>query len=284
MSTKGIQKKFLTVLATLFVFYMGWFLYLYITQTTSGGPANIYSNTYGIIPLIGGIYGFLLARRWGGFSSAVGRAVSFLSLGLITWGFGMVIWLYYNIILGVSVPYPSWADASFVISWPLWAIGIINLSRATGAKFELRKMEGKILLFVIPAVIIAISYYLLVVVARGGVLTMPDSTLSPFMNQLKLFFDLAYPIGDVVILSLSILIYGLSFKYFGGLYRTAIYIVLAGFIANYFADFTFSYTTTLTTYYNGSLADVLFTMTMTLLSMGIVLLDPRQPEEKNPNT
>jgi len=279
----NIQKIFLSILGGLFLLYISWFLWLYSTSTVDG-VLNLYSNTYGVIPLISGIYGLFVAQRWGGFKSAVGRAISFLSLGLITWGIGMVIWLYYNIILGVGVPYPSFADAAFILSWPLWAFGVINLSKATGATFQLRKSGGKIFLLIIPIAIAAISYYLLVNVARGGaVLTDYDTELSPLLNNLKLFFDLAYPIGDIVILALSVLIYGLSFQYLGGRFKLPIILILLGFVVNYFADFTFSYTTTLETYYNGSLADVLFVTTMTLLGVGIALFNPSNEKSAKNN-
>ena len=259
------QKAFLTVLVVLYIFFIGWFIQIYLTKDIDN-PANLYSNLYGIIPLMGGIYGLFVARYWGGLKSAVGKAVSFLSLGLITWGVGMVIWLYYNIVLNVEVPYPSFADASFILSWPLWGAGVAFLSIATGAKFGAKKVLGRILLFLIPLVVIVFSYYFLVTIARQGV-------ISTYDDVLKTFFDLAYPIGDIVILSISLLVIGLSYKYFGGIYKIAIYLILASFVINYFADFTFSYTTSLETYYNGSLADVLFVTTMTLMSAGMALLD-----------
>ena len=113
------------------------------------------------------------------------------------------------------------------------------------------------------------SYYLLIVIARGGSLDFSDS------GALKIFFDLAYPIGDIVILTLATLVYGLSFKYFGGQFKFGIYILLLGFILNYFADFAFSYTTTVETFYPGGAADLLFTMAMIALSYGTNYLDSR---------
>ena len=260
------QKIFLTILGTLHVLFIAWFVLIYLTGTTDD-TINLYSNIYGIIPLLSGIYGLFLAQRWGGMKSAVGKAMSFLSLGLITWGVGMAVWLYYNIILNVEVPYPSLADAAFIISWPLWGIGAAFLSIATGAKFGAQG-KGRIILFAIPLTIIASSYYFLVTIARQGV-------VSTYEDGLKTFFDLAYPIGDVVILSVALLIIGLSYKYFGGIYKIAIYLILSAFVVNYFADFTFSYTTSLGTYYNGSLADILFATTMFIFGVGIALLDPR---------
>lgn len=261
----SFKATYTIVLILLYVFALGWFLNLYLTFQTEG-LQNILSNLYGIIPLFGGLYGLWISRRWGGFKSAVGKAVIFLSLGLTTWGIGMAIWLYYNLILKVEIPYPSWADAAFIISWPLWGIGMVFLSKATGARFALRNLGGKLLLLFLPLLIILFSYYVLVVIARGGLLDL-SGDLS------KIFFDLAYPVGDVVILTLATLIYGLSFNYFGGKYRFAIYLILAGFILNYAADFSFSYTTTKDIYYNGSLSDILFATAMFILVLGVSMLD-----------
>jgi hypothetical protein len=256
----------ITIIGVVYLFYFFWFSYLYLTSTFDS-TLNLLSNTYGFIPLLGGLYGLYLVPQWGGLKSAVGRAVLFLSLGLITWGIGIMIWLYYNIALGIEVPYPSLADFAFILSWPLWGIGAVHLSLATGAQFAIKEIRGRIFLVVIPIVISAFSYFVLVMVARGG-------AISSFDDILKVFFDLAYPIGDVVILTVAVVIFGLSYTYFGGIYKWAIFFILGAFVANYFADFAFSYTTTLETYYNGSLADVLFATTMSIFSIGIAMLDP----------
>ena len=80
------------------------------------------------------------------------------------------------------------------------------------------------------------------------------------------------------------LVYGLSYKYFGGKYRYAIYLILLAFAFNYLADFTFSYTTTIESYYNGSLADALFATTMFTLSAGIAMLNPAVLRNKKENS
>lgn len=244
---------------------------LFYFSETSSLINNLYGVLFlGFIPVLGGINGLFIAKRWGFFKSAVGRAVIYLSLGLITWGLGTYIYSgIYNLILQVEVPYPSFADIGYVLALPLWAIGMIEMSRATGAKYGLRSSRGKVILLIIPALVVAISYYLLIVVARAGSFTFGDTAI------LKVILDLAYPIGDVFILTFATLIYGLSYKYFGGIFKKAIYIILLGFVLMYFADFSFSYTTTLGTWYPGDWDDLLFTTAMLSLSIGVALLDPR---------
>jgi hypothetical protein len=258
------------LLAAYYLLIVVYWLVIYLIDKRSGSANYWYQFFFGLIPLVSGTIGFFdTAKRWGGFKSHLGRALAFLSLGLITWGLGQMVWSYYAIRQITEIPYPSWADAGYVLSWPLWTIGMINLSKATGVKFALRKVRGKLALFVIPVLAAATSYWLLVVVARDGSLTAGE-------GGLKLFFDLAYPIGDVVILTIALLIFGLSFNYLGGKFKWSILFIIAGFVLNYFTDFSFSYTTTNGTYYNGHWVDLMFPSVMFLLSYGILSFDPNR--------
>ncbi len=257
------------LLFAVYVISLVWWAFLDRDAAETPISNYFYTLIEGIIPIWGGIYGLFLAKKWGFFTSVIGRAISFLSAGLISWGVGQIIFAgYYNLFMHVEVPYPSLADAAFVISWPLWGAGMIYLSRATGVKYGLKNFAGKSSLVIFPLIVIALSYFLLVTVARDGV-------ISSSGDFIKVFFDLAYPIGDVVILTLATLIYGLSFKYFGGKYKIAIYILLAGFVINYFADFMFSYKTTLGTFVVGGSADFLFTAAMFALAFGVNSIDSR---------
>lgn len=251
-----------------------WWLYLFVTHAINTQSNYLFGFFFSFIPLFGGMFGLVNFHNWGSFSSVMGKSVLFISLGLITWGIGQVIFSFYNIFLDVEVPYPSLADVSFVLSWPLWGIGVYYLSRATGARFGLRSTGGKWLFLTIPVATIALSYYFLIVIARGGVLTDPDGFWG-------LFFDLAYPFGSVVLITLVALVYSLSIGFLGGKFRIAIYLILIGFVLNYIADFSFSYTTTIETFYSANWVDLLFSSAMFLLSLGVTLLDPRKQVVKN---
>ena len=221
-----------------------------------------------IVPFIGAIIGLYNAYHWGGLKSALGKAIGFISAGVFAWSIGMLIWCYYIFIAQVEIPYPSLADAIFILSWPLWAIGVLYLSRATGIRFALREMRGKILLVIVPLVAIALSYYLLVTVARGGVVEFDPS------NAWKLFFDLFYPIGSAVIFTLALTFLSLSSAFLGGKYRVPIIILIVAFLVNFFADITFSYTTTNGTYFNGYYPDMLFVTGMFLFALSLTLMAP----------
>lgn len=221
-----------------------------------------------LVPFLGAVFGLKNGKLWGGLKSAVGKSVIFLSLGTLTWSLGMLAWNYYIFLAKVEVPYPSLADAAFILSWPLWAIGVVYLSKATGVKFALRSIRGKISLFVIPVMALLASYYMLVVVVRGGVIEL-DTT-----SVLKVFFDLFYPIGTAVILAMALTFFALSLEYLGGIYKKPIIILIIAFLVNYLSDFTFSLTTTRETYFNGHFVDFLFLTAMYLLSLSLSMMSP----------
>ncbi len=255
-----------------------WFLFIFSTQysgTLEGWKFEYLLKPFligmTVLPLVGGIIGLLNSKHWGGYKSIFGKSIMGLSLGMIAWGGGMIIWNYYLFFTTVTVPYPSLADAVFILSWPLWTYGILKLSKVIGAHFAARQKSGKSFIIFIPIIIIAISVYLLVYVARGGIVFDQDF--------LKLFFDLFYPLGDIVILSVTVLVYLLSKNYLGGMYKVPVLLLMIGFLMNYFSDFLFSYVTTKGTYFNGHLADFLFTTTMFILALSLSMFNPKVLEQ-----
>jgi hypothetical protein len=266
-----------------FVFILNTLIVAYLTIVTKhtpvlDGPLFHYGVkgfllTLNLFIYLTGFFGLLKAHAWGGWKSVMGRAVGSLSLGMITWATGNMIWVWYLFYANVEVPYPSLADAIFVLSWPLWSYGVWNLSKATGAKFGLRTTGGKFLLVLVPLACAALSYYLLIMVARGGVIDFN-------VDSLQLFFDLFYPFGSMVIFSIVGVVYMLSRNFLGGRYRIAILLLFLGFIGNYISDFTFSYTTNTGTYFNASLIDYIFSVSLYLISMGITNLDPNMIKQK----
>jgi len=229
-----------------------------------------YGALLGILPCLTSVFGFMNMKKWGGLGSYVGKSCFYLSLGLLTWGIGTLTFAYYNISLQIEVPYPSLADLFYIVSWPLWIMGMINLSRATGVRFQLKTILGRITLFLIPAITSVISYYLLVVVARDGVLIYESE------NLLKTFFDLAYPVGDLAILTMALLVYGLSYKFLGGFFKGSILFILIGFILNYSADFSFVYTVTKETFFVANWVDLVYTFAFFCIGFGVTLIDPRR--------
>ncbi|CAN5752815.1 hypothetical protein BH11PAT2_BH11PAT2_01830 [soil metagenome] len=254
-----------------YLFVCAWWALFFFTHRVQEGDLTLGESLYqfalGLIPLVGGILGLLKSIRWGGFKSSVGRALLFVSLGAIAWGFGQMFWsLYYNILTHVDIPYPSLSDVGYSLSFPFLALGLINLSKATGARFSFRHPAGKVFALFIIVAGIAAAYYLLIVVARGGTIDFSE-------GGLKLFFDIVYPMGDLAIFLSSLLIYGLSFKYLGGGYKLATLSIISGLLVLFVGDFTFSYTTTVGTYYNGHWVDLILPTAWMMIVFGVNAFD-----------
>lgn len=218
-----------------------------------------------LIPFVGGIIGLQRAKSWGGTQSVMGRGMIALALGLFGWTLGMVVWNYYLFVSAVEVPYPSLGDLFYISIWPLWTYAMIELSRVTGARFGLRKKGGRTLLILISLLVVSISYYLLFVVARGGIFE--------WNNAIELLLGVAYPLGDVLILLSSISVFIFSFKFLGGRYHKPVLLLIFGFVLNYVADFFFVYSISIGTYFNGHISDFLYVNMLFVVALGVSMLD-----------
>jgi hypothetical protein len=237
---------------------------LYASGLTEGFYNYLYSFLFGLIPLFGGAAAMYRSGLWGRFKSSVGKAVFFIGLGIFLWGCGETIWSYYNFFLGIPAPYPSLADFGFAPSIFFYGIGAVYLSTASGAKFGLRSSRAKIFVAVALIILFILSHYLLVTVARGGVL-IPEGDAG-----LKALLDLLYPFGDFVALTLAVITSGLSLKYLGGKHIIDIVAVWLGLAAMFVGDTIFSYTTTIGTYYNGNFGDLVLMLGTSSLTFGVL--------------
>ncbi len=256
--TNTYQKVLVGYLVLLVIYW----LILSNSHSTDSIYNFLYSFLFSLIPLLGGFIGMIKSKIWGMFTSSLGKAIFFISLGIFLWGMGSIVWSYYNLIVHIEMPYPSLADLGFAPSIFFYGLGAMYLSKATGAKFGLRSKFAKTGIVLTLIALLALSYYFLIVVARGGVLIPEGETV------LKTILDIAYPLGDFVGLSIAIIVSGLSFKYLGGRYVPDVMMILLGLAIMYFADFLFSYSTTVGTFYNGDKGDLLLTFGLFSITYG----------------
>jgi len=144
-----------------------------------------------------------------------------------SWGIGEVVWSVYEVGLGVSVPFPSAADAGFLLAIPLSVAGVFAFTSAPSRLTT----RGEALL---AGAIIAAS---LVFVAWSlGLRAVYDSSSASPAAQL---IGLAYPIGDIV--TITVLVLALRRARRGE--RGCMLLLLGGLAANAFADSAFAYLT-----------------------------------------
>ncbi len=220
-----------------------------------------------LIPIVGSFIGLSVAKSWGGFKSRLGKAITFYSLGLLAWGGGVVGWLIYIYVLGITeVPYPSPADFVYMLAQIMWYAGSIAVAGVIGAQYGIKSGMGWLKAGLASAFAVILSYVLLITVARQGALEASGLTL-------QTFFDFYYPIATALSLTLVLVVYLLSHRYLGGIYKKSILVLFSGFIFQFFGDFMYTYTTTVETYHNGHWADILFTTAMITLTWGLLLYD-----------
>ena len=263
-----LKQRTIQVLIFGYVVFFPYWIWIY----TTGQVGTIHNYvlsilTSGIFPVLGGVFGILLSRKWGFLSSALGRAIFFLSAGVVAYGLASLVWGYYNLVLAVDTPYPSLADAIYILSYPFWAVGLINLGKGIGAGYKLQTIRGKVALIIAPLIGIIFTYFVFILFAQGGGFSFEDSGI------IKIFFDVFYPLGDAILITALGLIYGLSYQVFGGRFKSAINILFIGFLMTYVTDAIFSYTTTQETYYTSNWVDLLFVTSMFLIAIGVNALD-----------
>lgn len=223
-----------------------------------------------LIPVVGSLIGLAVARSWGGLKSRLGRAITFYSLGVLAWGCGVIGWLIYIYILGeTEVPYPSPADFVYMLAQIMWYAGSLTIAGVIGAQYAIKSRFGWLKAVFASALAVGLSYLLLVTVARDG--SLESTGLS-----LQTFFDFYYPIATALSLTLVTVVYLLSRKYLGGIYKKSIIVLFIGFIFQFLGDFTYTWTTTIETYHNGHWADILFTTAMLTLTWGLLLFDTKR--------
>ena len=184
---------------------------------------------------------FASCARTGARSSGAARwAWWLLGLSCASWGAGQAAWSVYEIALNREVPFPSLADVGYLGSYPLALAGVLLLpSRRVATVSRLRAMcDGLIVsgsvLFASWAVVLGPTYR--------------DSSGPLLMHVL----GLAYPIADVVVISVALAVARRS----AGRSRVSIGFIASGLIAIAVSDTAFAYFTSTGSYATGNLIDI----------------------------
>jgi hypothetical protein len=227
------------------------------------GVVRIVSNGF---PLLLGLIGVVLAyllfrRRMKDRTEAVIWGT--MTAGLVCWTIGELIWLYFGFTGGGETPYPSTADV-------FWAAGYLPVAVSLGYRFALLRVTiprpRRVLIAAIITGMVLLAVWLVV---------LPIATDPEAGTPAEMFFNLAYPVGDLVLL-----LFGLELvaAFLGGQLALSWGVIAAGILLDALSDLVFSYGIWNGLYYpagrlNGFSAafDILYISAYVLWNIGLFL-------------
>ena len=182
--------------------------------------------------LLAGCAAWFRARRHQG---SVARFWRLLGIAALSWSAGQMVWTYYESVLGQEVPFPSLADVGSLGLPPFAAAALLSLPlSAPGLAGRVRTLlDG---LMVAASLLLCSWIIVLGPVIRSG----SDS----FLAQL---ISLAYPIGDVIVITL-VLYTWLRARHLHQRLPLSLSLVGTGLLAFAVADSGFTYLTTIEAY------------------------------------
>lgn len=188
-------------------------------------------------------YGYKLRERW------IDRIWFLIMLGMGSWVIANMVWST-DYFLGIAVPYPGLSDYFYLGADIPLATALIMYFRPFSSILTLRRLA-------ICAFIVAISAGIII----GFVMRSEFAMRQPLTSTIT---DLAYPISDIVLLSLTILNLAI---FMGGTISKWWLLNGAGILLYIIADELFLYQESKGTYYNGSTSDIFYVLSYLVFAL-----------------
>jgi diguanylate cyclase (GGDEF)-like protein len=164
----------------------------------------------------------------------------FLCAGTAAWALGELVWGYYEVGLGIEVPFPSLADAVYLSAYPLLLVGMLYLATSSRVMAQLRT--------VLDAMIVTV-----VATAPVWVYVLKPIATTSGSTPLETILGLAYPAGDLLLL------FGLSvaaLRRQGDQQGNILGLFCLGLLLFLAADMAFALQSTSGAFATGSLVDI----------------------------
>ncbi len=246
----------------IFLAFTAWWIYIksFDIETTRN-MRQLWGATYQILAFYGAIVGFTISHRWGGYKSMLGRALLAFSFGLLLQTFGQSYSSYYVYFYNVESPaYPSIGDIGFFGSVISYIYGIVLLSKLSGIRVSLQKMQNKAWIIVIPAIILIGSYMFFL---KGYEFD--------WSNKIKIFLDFGYPLGQAFYVSMAIMALFLTRNVLGGIMKKPILFLIFALLFQYFSDFFFLYEANKGIWYVGNINDFLYSASYLIMTLSLIM-------------
>jgi len=218
---------------------------IYFFQNQYPDFMYVFSSTFP--PVIAGVAvassSFALKKYWGRPGDKFSKIWLGFTLGMIFWFLGELGWAIYTLLLNVEIPYPSIADAA-------WLIGYVPIMAAFHWYVKTFQFTISKALYKTGAIIIGLAslglfmYFLTPVfaeIAEAEVVTIA--------------IDVAYPVLDLCLFGYALLALLIFVR---GKIAIAWSLISAAVFMDVVADMLFTYTTLQGTYYDGHPLELLF--------------------------
>jgi hypothetical protein len=248
---KVFSNKNVIISSVMFVFFIVWSLAVSFMGFRDTPISYYYNASISIVYFWGAFVAFRAIPKVQ-ITSTIGKVLTATGSALVLFGLGDLVWGYYVLFLKISAPYPSMADVLYTLYIPALILTFVFLLIAFKATLTVRNVMETL---VFSVATFAVIFFVLI---------QPEIPAGSI--NLKTFFDIIYPLGDVLILSTAFLALRLA----GSKIRSMLHVFIIATIIEVAADIIFSKTTGAGTYYNGSLADVLFLTNAWMLTIGVV--------------
>ena len=255
----GRQRRYAgeSVLAIVTVLWSAWLLW------GSGTPSTQTVSNLGLtaVPLVVAV---TCIRRGLRLSGPLKASWVLLGASCAAWGIGQTIWTIYETGLGREVPFPSWADAGYLAAVPLAVAGLLVMPAAAQSMAGLARN-------ILDGVMVALALF-----CTSWILVLGPLFAAGGENLLSTILGLAYPVGDVV--TITMLIFALLRARQGGeAARQPLYLIGLGLTGIALADSGFVYLTSQTSYTSGSLIDIGW-----FAGFAVLFVAARRPERPAP--
>ncbi len=219
-----------------------------------------FSTLYGVMAIWGAISGIIIAQKWGGIKSTLGKALLFFSLGLLFQEFGQLFYSYTYIVLHLATAnYPSLGDVGFFGTIPLYCLGIIYLAKASGITIRIKSLTHVLPAIAITFGILGLGYFMFL-----------QGYKFDWSNPIKVFLDFGYPLGEAIYISLAIATYILTRGVLGGIMKSKILFILFALCIQFLADYTFLYQTSKGTWVDSGMNDFTYFVAYFVMTIGLI--------------
>lgn len=223
--------------------------------------SDLFTVTYGLIALWGGLWGLHIAQKWGGLKSVMGKSIIMFSMGLLMQEFGQLAYTFYIYVLHIEVPYPSFGDVGYFGSIFFYLWGVFFLAKIAGVSISLKSFENKIQAIILPIILVGYSYFLFL-----------KEYVFDLSKPITILLDFGYPLGQSFYISCALLVFLLTRKILGGIMRTKIVFILFALLLQYLADFNFLFQNSRGTWTWSGYGDYLYLIAYFIMAIGLFRL------------